>query len=413
MTLALFSWNRRGVPAAMAAGMVLAVAACGGSGGVGFGGTGTEPPSVADGTLTGFGSVVVDGSSYAWSTDTARRETGPGVFVAATPRLGESVRVEFEGATGVERATDVRVEAAVTGQVESVDGARSRFVVLGQTVVVNASAAGGPVTFFDGIGGIAGVKVGDLVEVHGRPRQAAGSGAAELLASRIGAGSGTARRVSGVVTAVSGSGASASLRVGNLDVAIGTATLAPAGAVPAVGDRVVAWADTEPQAGRLAATGLRLVPRGAVDSGARTRLAGSIGVLDEQARTFQVVGVPVRYGNAVVAPQGPNFALADLVYVRVEGTLAGDGVVDATKVQIRKQGGDEAEVELTGSIASFAAPARFTLRGTPVDASGVTVLQGCGNRPLADGLAVRVTGTVATSAAGSVVSAESVRCTGN
>lgn len=155
------------------------ITACGGigsiqiAGGVGSGGTG-----LAEGVITGFGSVIVEGVRYDDSKASTVQDTETGTEEMAEPRLGQRARVTYD-ASGA--ALRIQLLPQLRGVVEQVDG--SEFVLLGQRVrVVADNASGMPATQWSD--GYSRVAVGDAIEVHGswsRDGQSRGL----LIASRI------------------------------------------------------------------------------------------------------------------------------------------------------------------------------------------------------------------------------------
>jgi Domain of unknown function (DUF5666) len=144
--------------AGAAAALALVLAACGGGGGIGGtggggGGGGIGGTGVAYGTITGFGSVWVNGVRYETPAGTTFRLDDSGVSQSDL-KVGMVARVEGSGTS----ATAVVVDSALKGRVEAVIG--DRFTVLGQAVQTDAST-----TFDNGIRPV----VGDYVEVHGLP----------------------------------------------------------------------------------------------------------------------------------------------------------------------------------------------------------------------------------------------------
>lgn len=111
----------------------LFLAACGGGGGVGTGGTG----GYAAGPITGFGSVIVNDIVFD-DSGAEVRDGDDGTRLRAELKLGMTVEVDSEAIqNGAARATRVRFDSALVGPVDSVDPAAGRFVVLGQTVTVD------------------------------------------------------------------------------------------------------------------------------------------------------------------------------------------------------------------------------------------------------------------------------------
>lgn len=148
---------------------IAALAACGG--GVGTGGTGT----FASGPITGFGSIIVNDVHY--DERAARIEDdGGSLRDRAELRLGTVVDVESDAVRNNEAvASRVRIVSERIGRVDAVTAAV--LTVNGLPVRVDGN------TVFDErfAGGLAGVAVGDVVEVYGFATATAG----EVLATRI------------------------------------------------------------------------------------------------------------------------------------------------------------------------------------------------------------------------------------
>lgn len=139
------------------------IAGCGGGGGGQPSFTGIDRLGVSSGTITGFGSIFVNGVEW--------RTTGAGIEVDGQPgteadlQLGQGVvvrgKLDAGGKSG--RADSVAAEGEVEGPVAAIDTAAGTLVVLGQTVrVVTATVFAADIA-----GGLAGLVVGDGVEVSG------------------------------------------------------------------------------------------------------------------------------------------------------------------------------------------------------------------------------------------------------
>ena len=371
------------------ASLAAALVACGG--GVGSGGTGISA-GVANGTVNGFGSVIVDGLRFDDRQVEARRENEPGVEVGAEVLLGHRVELGYDA--GV--ATHVVVKATLAGPVASV-GPAGQFVVLGQTVHVNADSAAGPVTQFGGgYAGAGSVLAGDAVEVHGVLE---GGGLQATRVDRL-ATPPAYLRVSGLVDALGATG----FTVGALAVDTTTASVLPNGAHLANGQRVTLLAlpaSLTVDAGgalRLAAAQVRIERIAA--PGSEATLSGTIAALDATAARFDLGGVVVRYAGATITPAGST--LANGQYVRVRGLVRDDGSLQADSV-VRRDGREGAEAELKGNVIGYDAATRtFAVRGVAVDASAARI-ESCPGGTLAEGLYVAIegrlgaTGVIATS----------------
>lgn len=387
------NWLVRAVVGAAMVALVLA--GCGG--GVGSGGTGMAS-GLAQGTVSGFGSVLVDGDRYDDSAIATFAETAPGVQTQTVARLGERVEVEAERG----QARRLRVDAAVLGAVEAVSA--DGFSLLGQVVRINADAARGPVTqFAGGYLGLASVLPGDVVEVHAFVKRAATGDV--LQATRVERRDAAPLfvKVGGLVRGLDASG----FVIGGLRVLTGGAAVLPAGTPLADGQRVSVLAPAaslvvEPgSAPVLRAAQVRVAVLGR--AGDEVALSGVIGLLDAAAQRFDLGGTPVDASAATLRPAGT--VLAEGLYVLARGTLQADGSVRAATVRVR-DGRSEAEAELKGTVIGLdPVTLTFHLRGVPVDAAAAEI-EGCAGRPLAEGDYVKVEGRLGPTG----VIAKSVHC---
>jgi hypothetical protein len=374
--------------------LAAALTACGG--GVGSGGTGQEvvaAPGPTVGTVNGFGSVIVDGTSYDNRTAPVVAEAAPNRDAAAEVKIGHRVSVDV-AASAPTVATQVRVDATVVGTISdmSTTAASPQIKVLGQTISLNAVGTAGPITQFGG-GYLqaADLRVGDAVEVHAVLLRLAASN--PLQATRIDKLTALPAylRVSGLVTATTAN----TVSMGALNLDTTKAVVLPAGNAVAVGQTISVWAlpstlaTPSPGTVVLQATQIRI--RGLSAVGADNTVSGAVSRLDATAKTFNLGSVLVNYAAAAVTPAGAT--LNNSRYVQVRGTTAADGTLNATAINVRDSGSDS-EAELKGNISAFvAATKRFTLRGVAVDASTAT-LKSCPATGLVNGLFVEVKGSV-------------------
>jgi len=135
--------------------LVMLVASCGGGGNGGISGTG-----IVYGPITGFGSVIVNGTEF----DVTQAEiTIEGVPAAeADLRLGMlvTVRGQVDRGTGLGTADSIDADTAIRGPVGAIDLTAQELTVLGQLVRTDAS------TNFENTT-LASLIVGDVVEVNG------------------------------------------------------------------------------------------------------------------------------------------------------------------------------------------------------------------------------------------------------
>jgi len=171
--------------AALSAALFLSACSPGGdllvAGGVGSGGTG-----LAEGFLSGFGSLIVDGVAYDDSSAVFEPEALDGQGSDLEARLGQRVRLMLRD-DGSIRAVQVRAQlrGPITRPVFTLEGVRY-IEVLGQLVrVVEQSEDGFDTTILEGAQSLASLSMGDLLEVHGSWLTSVAPGAAVLAASRI------------------------------------------------------------------------------------------------------------------------------------------------------------------------------------------------------------------------------------
>jgi hypothetical protein len=395
------------VLAAMAAAVL---SACGGGGG---GSSATSTPvaaaptpapvtagvSTVAGTVTGFGSVIVDGVRIDDSTVAAGKELDDGTVQHVELKLGQHVEVQHDGQLV---ATQVRVVAEVEGAVSAIDTTAGTLTVAGQTVAVNTDATAGPVTILEGYASLSAVQVGDRIEVHGIAKTDA-TGKATVQATRIekaGATADTADHVDGLVASLSTS--AHTFQVGSLLVDYGTAKVLPAGATITNGvDVHVAIPLGTVAAGTAVKATVVKVRDHKAEAGAKdSELGGAISAVDPGAKTVTINGVKVDLSGAAYDQAGKSFAdLKVNGYVVVKGSYGTDGTLKATTVVLRgvEQSKDN-QVELHGSVANFVSASSFTVRDVKVDATGVTLdAATCGTAQLANTLQVEVTGVLSAS----------------
>lgn len=308
--------------------------ACGGSsqvaGGVGSGGSG-----LAEGTVTGFGSVIVDGVRYDDSAASAQVEAADGSRQATALHLGQRVRLELDAA-GKARAIEVLPQ--LLGPVTAAPGS-GWLQVAGQWVRVSAEAV------LADHAQVADIAPGSELEVHGAWGFDAARGAvleATLLRLRPGAAGGAPLPVlvGGVVQAVDG-------RVVTLGAAGGTRVSLPTGApVPATGEVVALWLLRAALA--LAQPWTALAQRKAAElpEGATLVLGGAVGARD--GNRLRVQGLEVDWsddvGPASLAPQRGD--AVQLTVRRVGGRF------EVLRSELREQPGKSAaRVELHARLA--------------------------------------------------------------
>ncbi len=308
--------------------LALFLASCGGNSSTNVADIGTGGTGVSVGTVTGFGSVYVNGVKYETNgtviTDDDADDNDR--ISESQLKIGHVMEVKSRTSDDARRSADsMEKSSEVKGPVDSVYGATAKTIkIMGQTVLIEDT------TSIDknlGTAGVAGLAVGDLVEVHGF-RDATGT----IVARRIERQGAVAKyRVRGNIAAFDT--ATKQFKIGDLNVDYGTAQLVPTGATLANGMRVKVKADTAPAAGKLTAT--KVKAKKAEDS-SRNEVEGIITVFTS-AIDFEVNGQKVttnantRYddGNAADLKQGAR--------VEVKGPVV-DGVLTASKIEFKNKG---------------------------------------------------------------------------
>ena len=374
--------------AAVLSGLLL-VTACGGggSGTAGTSDTNTGTATTAaftQGTITGFGSVIVNGVRFDDSSATVTDDSGTKQALSAL-RLGMRVEVDsgaVDSSTATARAHAVRFGAEVTGPVEAVDTTAGTLTVLGQGVDVTTS------TVFDDTlsGGLAGVANGAVVEVHGVPD----TGTGRIVATRIEAKTGaTLYKLRGVVSALDST--AKTLRIGGASISYAAVATVPANLADGVTLRVTLA--TTAVAGVWQAQALGAKAATTTTTAASAHVRGAITAYTS-ATSFSVDGIAVD-ASAATFPDGST-GLALGVQVEVRGTLS-NGVLTATKVSLesRHQGDDDRKYRLHGAITAVDTTAKtFVLRGITVSYAGTVTYTGGTEAGLVVGAQLEVRGTV-------------------
>ncbi len=398
--LRFFGWRAAVATASTAA--VALLAACGGGGGdiAATAAAATESAaSYTQGPISGFGSVIVGGVRFDDSAAAVADEDGNALERGAL-KLGMQVEVD---ASKVERpsaaagaasapatavATRIRFGSEIVGPVGSVDVAASTLQLLGQTVLVTSS------TVFDESlsGGLAGLAIGSVLEVHGILDPAN----RRVVATRIEPKAGvTSYRLRGVVSSLDGT--AKTFRIGS--ELISYAGLAAASVPPpalaklANGQVVRVVLATTQTAGAWVATrlntGLRMP-----EARREASVEGVISAFTSSA-SFQLNGLAVDASGAAFPDGTAGIVLG--ARVEVAGTVA-NGVLVATKVEIEERRVGEAgkhPLELHGEIGPVNTAAKtFALRGVTVWYGGTVAYKGGAEADIAAGRRVEVHGVL-------------------
>lgn len=341
-------------------GMVLTglIAGCGGGSGDASRG-GIDGGGFSKGVVTGFGSVIVNGVTFATGSTTFTIDGRPGT--QADLRVGDVVAVvgTISGATGT--ATSVTFDDDVEGPVQSIDVAAGTLAVLGQTVRVD-----GATSFDDSAASctLDALTVGRIVEVTGF-RTTAG----EVRATRIECkAAGGEFEVTGVVQGLDTTQRRFQLSALTVDYSQAQLQNFPGGG-PANG-QTVEVKGTQTAGSVLTATRVELkdtqIPGG---NGARAEIEGLV-TRFAGASDFDVSGqrIVTNAGTRIDNCASPlNLPLNSLV--EVEGTLEG-GAITATRVECR----NSTDLRVSATVDSVNAPANSLV------VLGIAITVGAGAR---------------------------------
>jgi hypothetical protein len=364
----------------------LLITGCGGGGGDTTGSSGSSSNNAAvaafsAGTVTGFGSIIIDGVSHDDSIAQVNQEMDPNAPAAGTTtsvKLGMKVESMLDDQG---RITRLSIQSEVLGTISAtaIDG----FTVAGQSVKVSNDAAAP--TVFEGANSLADLAVGDIVEVHGS-RDASGN----IIATRIereDPSSALGVRVIGTVANLDAT--AKTFTISALTVNYSSATLLPPGSTLAVGQRVAVWSDSALTGTTLTAKVVRIKTPQIVD-GSKVSIGGRVSGIVLTPLTFSLGDVKVDASTATFL-NGIATDLANGNLVRVTGVWQ-SGKVVASQVSFVKDKVD-ATVRLMGAVTDFVSSSSFKLRGATVDASMATYSGGT-EANLADGVMVKIEGFI-------------------
>src|SRR5882762_266216 len=317
-----------------------ALVACGGGSGM----SGTTPPGstpvMATGTITGFGSIYVNGVHFKTTSATIRKN---GQVVAQSAlRVGEVARIKGTKNDSEGDADSVDVDENVVGPIAAINTMLNTLTVLGQTVKIDAGTSfNSDVQPAD----ITGLKVDDFVEVSGLTA-ADGTITATRIERQASAGT---LQVLGTVASVDT--AAHTLMINALIVNYSAANLTGfTSGQPANGDLAEVHGTTFDSATTtLTATSVDKQMSDAQQE------AGDHGEMEREglitrfasATDFDVAGEPVTTTAATVYHNGTAADLALDVKVEVEGSLNSSNVQVADVVSFDRNGGVELQSNVT------------------------------------------------------------------
>jgi hypothetical protein len=381
------SWNHfaRGALALLGA-TALAVGCGGGGGGAPTGATGS---AFTMGTISGFGSIIVNGVRFDDSRaqvvdddDLAhdRSELKLGMTVEV---LSDRVQVASSGKSA--QAQHIRFGAEIVGPVEA-NNVANQVTVIGQTVDVSAN------TVFDDslAGGLAAVKVGDIVEVHAQFDPANGHYLAKRIEKETQA---NFFRLRGPISALDTTGKT--FKIGG--AAISYASIASTDLPPnfANGLPVRVRLQTTAVGGVWQAVSVRSDVR-EVEDHDEAQVRGVVTDFTGGIASFSVNGLAVTTSANTAFPDGTAGIVMGAA-VEVEGAIS-NGVLMASKVELEDHhaNDDDRLDELHGTVSALDTSAQtFVVRAIKVHYSSNTSFSSGNASNLANGKAVEVKGRLA------------------
>ncbi len=360
----------------------LLLLSCGGAGGVGSGGTGGFSGGTQIGAITGFGSVIVEGRTYAEGNTTylnGKNPASPLIVISSATRLGMQVELKFDNTSATELAQTVYIRPNIIGTIESLGS--DTLVVAGQLVRLQQAPA--QTTVFDGFANLASLAIGHAVEIHGSR-----NAAEELLATRIELLSSTPSpetRLTGRISAISTLSAGVlRLSVGNVGIlvdskthlslasSLGSAsnTSSISASALAVGQRISAYATTAISATVVTANAVQ-VESAPADGNAPLRIGGVVREMGASPGRFSIGRIDIDANQASFVG-GTISDLGAGKPLRVVGTISTSAntspILKASEVKFLSVS-DDIKIELLGSISDFVDKSSFKIRNSVVDAS--------------------------------------------
>jgi hypothetical protein len=361
--------------------LLLAVACGGGSSNMGTGHAFTQ------GTITGFGSIIVNGIRFDESSAQVVDDDGQ-AHDKNDLKLGMNVEIESEDIDRESmsaKAGLVRFGAAIVGPVSAKSPAGTTpktLTVLDQIVEISA------MTVFDDslVGGFDAINVGDVIEVHALLDTMTGHYLAKRIEPDPGA---TVFKLRGIVANLMAT----TFMIGGATIDFSGVAAADLPKNFANGLVVrVRLQTTKNSSGQWVAISIRAEER-EVDDRDEAEVEGIITDFTS-VTSFSVNGLPVDASKAEF-PDGTAGIMKGAM-VEVEGAIV-NGVLVATEVKLENEQQELNQIELFGAISSLDTGAQtFMVRSVTVHYGATTVFANGAQANLANGKLVEVKGVLST-----------------
>jgi hypothetical protein len=348
-------------------------------------GSGITPPppptdAVAFGTVTGFGSIIVNGVTYD-TTDavfTVNREAGTQDDLAIGDVVLINGTINDDGETG--DADNVEYDDNVQGVIDSIDLAGNTLVVLGQVVRVTPDTS-----FGDSIvpAMLSSLSVGDTIEVSGFVDSEGEIGASRIERLAIG----SSLEITGVVTSLDTGNNRFSINALVVDYSQATVEEFPASGI---GNQQIVEVIGNAISGAGEFVASRVIfrqNRFGVEQGDHVEIEGFV-TRFVSGNDFDVNGVPTAINNETTFPTGQSALDLRLnEKIEVEGAIDQNGVLVASVVRFlaftefgnfhfEPDGGLNGAGLLTDHASDQPGPP-----GSALDYSGRIALPGCASTP--------------------------------
>ena len=332
----------------------------GGSGG-GIGGSGVISYSV--GTLTGFGSVLINGSRFDTTTADFLVNGQPAVQNQLRVGMQLTAQVDFDTAA----ADQVDYTAALIGPIDSAPDVSGRFQVLSRTIVIGAGTVLDSLISTDLVPGRA-IEISGVTDANG-----------DLIASYIRPAVNSELQVAGTVSSVGDNQQRITVR--NINITLEQADVSSLNGTPlAPGTAVIVTAmanqynaSTNTLTASSVAPGISI----AQTEDARIELTGFVQTFDSVS-SFSVDGLQVTTSTATQYEAVDGLVLdASAVFINslieVEGRFLSTGAVEAERIVVLPV----ENTELVGRLEAIDSGAKTVMiLGVPVQATTVTRFSG-------------------------------------
>ena len=285
---------------------------------------------VVQGPITGFGSIVVNGVHY--DVDHAQIRVNGAAAAAADLALGQIVTINGTRDASAPRgsANSVAFDANIEGPVEAVDAGAGRLVVLGTPVTTNETTV---IDLGSRPPAITSLALGERVQVSGF---ATANGS--IAATRIAARPALSRlRIRGTVTNLNRAAARFEINLLKVDYRSAAVIEGFPTGEPREGDEVIVEGmrlnGNELLAEELSLAENELEHADGVENEIEGLITRFVSPLD-----FDVSGAAVTTSSATRYEGGSSASLQLNVKIKVEGTVNGTGVIQASKIEVKDGG---------------------------------------------------------------------------